>query len=64
LQFKESEEVSIDSLLDPLVMLFSLLVKREFRNSERRSTPLSLLDKEELGEDQTELSSIVRTTLE
>jgi hypothetical protein len=45
-------------------MSFSAQSKRVFKNLERKFIPPSLLDKEELGTDLTELSSTVRITLE
>jgi hypothetical protein len=64
LQFKELEADSTDSQLDPSEMFVSVQSKRVFKNSERKSIQLSSSDKEEPGEDLTELSFTSKTTPE
>jgi hypothetical protein len=64
LQFKELEVDSTDSQLDLSEMFVSVQLKRVSKNSERKFIQQSSSDKEEPGEDLTELSFILKTTLE
>jgi len=62
-QSKASEAALTDFPLDLSETSSSLHAKREFRNSERKFTPLLSSGRDELGDDQMVLSSTVRTML-
>jgi hypothetical protein len=61
---KASEEDSIDYPLDLSEMSVSVQSRRESKSLEKKSIQLSSSDKEEPGEDPTELSFTSKTTPE